>query len=200
MLKKNLNNLLVLNAVRVTGNRVKFPVTDNWQYLEPTLSDLLELGWLVVTDGVLQVSDVGKKHILWFLSVKKDVLQPLEVYKEILVNQQHVDGRLPISAFTVRNKLRGLDAMEHLFCISALLVWDEFFEEVKEVHSLEDINWQAEFFKDYYQRANVDVHPNVWLKLGRNSEEAVMTAERLLSPKPKRGILEIKKDILYERD
>lgn len=186
-----LRQMVLLEAIRVTGNSVPYPITDNWAYLTDEIEQLTELGFLELTEDKYQISFDGKKVLLLFRSERKEILNSCNVYKEVIINNKPIDARLSLMTFRTR-KLSDEEALPILSSFAYVLNWDAFFNNLRAIANNTELNWQRALFSSFEKLGNVDRH--LWRFLGRNLTDATLTCERLLSPLPKTSMIQLTRE------
>lgn len=184
-----LKQVVLLEAIKVTGNSVPYPVVNNWAYLLDEINELVELGFLELNEDKYQISFEGKKILLLFKSERKEILSGCDVYKDAVINERNVDARLGLMAFRVR-KLNNEEAAKILSSFAYVLRWDDFFSNLRNINNT-SLNWQQYLFTAFEKIG--DVNRNVWRYLGRDLKDALLTCERLLTPLPKKDLIQITK-------
>ncbi len=183
-----IKTLMLLEAFRVKGNSVPYPVHDNWGYLEEPIDGLIEDGLLEVIDNNVTISMDGKKSLLMFDSERKDLLLSLEVYKEVVTNSGQLDARLAVSAFQTR-KMKPELQVPHLEMVAIAIYWDEFFSIIKGLST--SVLWQKVLFSAFDKHIKELADRYSWRKLGQTVDEAVLNCERLVNPIPSRKLVQI---------
>jgi hypothetical protein len=182
-----LREILTLEAIKTTTKNVPFPIGGNWEFLKSEVETLETNGLLSIDSDKYIINDDGKKAILLMKDFRKGSLEALEKFKDFSVGLYKIDARIPVEAF----KLRGKDgASEILFNVVMIIIWDEFFSVIKELHRKKQ-PWQKYLISafDYDVRRQVDLE--AWRKLGRNTKEALLTGKALTSPPKKFDLIKI---------
>lgn len=187
----SLKQVVLLEAIRVTGNNVPYPIVGNWAYLADEIDELVELGFLELNEDKYQISFEGKRVLILFKSERKEILAPCEVYKEVLINDKIMDARLGLMTFRVR-KLNDEDALPILNSFAAILHWDIYFENLQQIHNNTALIWQKHLFKSFDKLKNVNRH--AWRYLGKNIADATLNCERLLTPLPPKSLIQLTRE------
>lgn len=186
----SLRQLVLLEAIRVTGNNIPYPIVGNWAYLMDEINVLLELGFLELLEDKYQISFEGKKILLLFKSERKEILSSSDIYKDVIINDRPTDARMGLMTFRVR-KLSDEEATPVLSSFAYILNWDYYFENLKKINDT-TLAWQQHLFASFEKVGNVNRH--AWRYLGRDLKDAVLNCERLLMPIPKKDLIQLTRE------
>lgn len=187
----SLRQLVLLEAIKVTGNNIPYPIVDNWAYLTDEIEELIELGFIELVEDKYQISFEGKKILILFKSERKEILSTSDVYKEVVINNKTIDARLALMAFRTR-KLKDEEVVPILTSFSYMLNWETYFENLRQIANATTLNWQQHLFASFEKLGSVNRH--MWRYMGRNLEDATLTCERLLMPIPKKDLIQLTRD------
>jgi hypothetical protein len=181
--------LLLLDVIRRTGNRVPFPVIGNWASLMDELEELEVEGYLELSENHLRISNEGKKFLMLFKSEMESELKTYDVYKDVVINGEVIDARMPILAYKTR-KLKPEQQAPILKDLAIMLEWDKVVKTVVLLEQFQDnVNWQKVLFATFDRGVDTLANRYCWRVLGPTLNEAAAKAEQLLqTTKPKKLI------------
>lgn len=178
----NIHYMMVLDAIRKTGNSVPYPTVDDWGYLDETVQALHTDGMLSISENHYVISEQGKKALLLFDDEIKNMISPLEVYKEVMVDGEYIDGRIPIASFMLHRK----DRKAAILLLHTLIVgirWKALMDSIVELNEIQDSQWQKSVADGEFLLSVLnDIDLNSWHQLGRTELEAAKTATWMLNP------------------
>lgn len=186
----SLRQVVLLEAIRVTGNDIPYPIVGNWAYLMDEIEELVELGFLELNEDKYRISFEGKKVLLLFKSERKEILAGCDIYKEVTINNHVVDARFGLMSFRVR-KLNDDEAISALQSFSYILNWDAYFENLRKIATT-TIIWQQHLFTSFERLGQVNRH--AWRYLGKDLKDAVLNCERLLMPVPTKNLIQLTRE------
>jgi len=187
-LDQTLKNLITLESIRVSGNKVPYPTCDNWGYLDEEIQALIQEGLLTIDSASSSISSDGKKMLLLFDMERKGVLEQFEPYKEVKVGTATVDARLPLSAYMLI-KEKTEDKEHLLFSMAAMIVWRNFFDLIKQLSTDDSSMWQKELFPAFCANAGKYAQLDIWRIMGKDRADAINTCELLLNPNPSKKLI-----------
>lgn len=186
-----IKQLFLLDVIRHTGNKVEFPVTGNWGYLQEEVGILHQEGYLDLNDDSYSISEDGKKFLLSFRADMKKLLDEYGVYEEVVVNGMTVDARMPILAYKTR-KLKPEQQEPILRNLAVMVQWDKTILAIKLIDSKDSyIIWQKILFDLVERNTKQLADRYCWRILGSSVNDAAMTAERLINPVPNKSLIQI---------
>lgn len=176
-----LKNLVVLEAIRKTKSTVPLPITGAWYPLKEELKSLFQDGLLEIKNNEFVISADGKKAIILFNDNRKELIEPFESFKKFSVEGNTIDARIPIASFSVKNKLSNEICADYLQNLNAFLVWEDFFEWVKEEKNREG-HWQNKLLEAFQLQVNYNIETDSWKRLGKTDNSAMIAATKALMP------------------
>jgi len=189
-LEPNLRNLITLESIRVSGNKVPYPVCDDWGYLEEEIQWLIKDGLLSIVSDFCEISQDGKKMLLLFDMERREVLKQFEPYREVRIGKTTLDARLPLSAYMMI-KEKADNKHELLFSMAAMIVWRSFFDYVRTLAQDESSLWQKDLFPAFMENAGRYARLDIWRVMGQTRTEAINTCELLLNPNPSKNLIQL---------
>jgi hypothetical protein len=182
-LDEGLKVMVLLEAIRKSGNSVPYPLSDEWVCLGDEIQSLITDGLLSFdSTGNCVISDDGKKVLILFDTERKEILSAMDNFSEFMIADRYIDARIPVVAFKVRKESNTKMVSEHLFCIATMIIWTDFFEMVRSASSKKESKWQESLFDSFYFNVKRLARPDAWLMLGRTKEEALITGTKLTNP------------------
>ncbi len=166
---QELRELILLDVIR--RGRISIDYNQS-RYVRPAIDSLIANEFLTAD---YQIALEGKKTLLMFDDVRRDLLKDFDVYKEVNVNGRLIDARLPVITFDLRNQ-KGMN--EGIYFATLLIKWDEIVKQIIEYNKLEELlttDWLNWCLAQILQQEN-------WTILGKTRKEAAMTATLLLDP------------------
>lgn len=177
-----IRNVVVLEALRVTKSKVPVPIHGPWTAIQEELKELFKEGLLEMKGDEFVISPEGKKYILIFNDKCKELIEPFESYKKLVVDGNTIDGRLPIAAFSIRGQnLPEEVATDYLENLNVFLVWEQFFNWVR-YQNKEGDEWQSTLLPSFKLHSQYNVRTDAWKNLGKTENSAIITATKQLMP------------------
>jgi hypothetical protein len=188
-------NMMVLDAIRHLGNRVPHPVSGNWTGIQRSIEGLYSQGLLSIDSDHYEISKEGKKTILLFKDTINSYMRDFEAYKEVNVDGDVIDARVPILAFSSAGKAPLDEVKQRLLILALCTNWEFLISQIKRLHESGQ-NWQSRVADgSIFMYIDEQARPSAWLKLGKNPREAARTASLLLNPaQDNRGLIQIKRN------
>jgi hypothetical protein len=186
-----LRQIVLLEAIRVTGNLIPYPIVDNWGHLQDEINELIELEFLELNENHYRISFEGKKILLLFKSERKEILDSCEIYRDVALGDHRADARFGLMTFKTR-KLSDEEALPILKSFAYILNWEAYFENLRSINQAPTFVWQPHLFSSFEKLGNVNRH--TWRYLGKNLQDAVLNCERLLMPIPKKDMIHITRE------
>lgn len=190
-LTENLKRMLVLEAIRKSGNRVPYPLSEDWDALGDYINLLSNEGLLSIDSGFYCINTDGKKALLLYDTSRKDIVKAMDVFNNLLIGENKVDCRIAVESFKHRKSSDVERVSEHLFSIAGLIIWDDFFEMIKKLAKRKNTQWQKSLFDAFYFNAKKRARLDAWRQLGRTENEALITGTKLTNPNISKDLVHI---------
>jgi hypothetical protein len=155
----DLNDFVVLEAIRLTTKVVPYPLDRKWLALSKEIEELHGLGLLEIIGNQYQITKDGKKIILLFNSERKDCLKELNK----LTTDRNL--QLPLACYHIKDEVENdKQLFEYLVNLNTFIVWEEFFENVKKT-----VNWQEAILKRFEQKCVEGVNIEKWKEIRKEN-------------------------------
>lgn len=173
--------MLVLDAIRKLGNHAPYPIEGNWKFVEEQLQSLEETKRLSIGSEGYEIALEGKKALLLFDYELAEILKPINVYREVMVDGEMIDGRLPITSYMVKSK-PVKEAAHLMHTVNVCIEWENLMKHIVNMQEIGG-NWQKEVAEDVFLRKTIrDIDLVAWQNLGSTVAEAARTATWMLNP------------------
>ncbi len=184
---KDVSLILLLGVIKKDGG-ILLDRDARDHKLQELITPLLEDNLLSIVSTGYAITDIGQKVLQLFGLERKKITEPLERFKEVLVDGETVDGRIPIMAYTMLE--RGeVDAMKYLSATAVALAWNDMVGILSSAKQ-DSATWPKLLENDSLLSCfKGTVSADSWKVLGKTEEDAKRTAKWLLNPYPQNADL-----------
>jgi hypothetical protein len=171
--------LLALDAIRHSGNCIPVPPPE--QFSE--VIHELEKAEFIANDGeCYRINRAGKRLLMLYDSERREMIDVISNYKEVLVDGEIIDARIPLASFLVKGYEDKFAAnLLHTFIVG--LKWDDWMNEVQQEEAENRHEWYDKVANNKFINTTIGlIDLDSWKTLGPTPSEAFHTAKWLLYP------------------